>query len=213
VDKADTTGVDKTNNEPVETTGVDKTTDLEDYVNELEAELDQEIAGLDSDYDSEPDKDDIELDNTFDSIDDDEADDIRTDTTREQTSADDQSTDGKTNDSDDEESPDGDDPTQPLPELRWNRTPNYAHLKGCDGDGSLISVMHPNEFKGGRHQSHIILQSIIMTQYNLKQGIKKFGAKGKEAVLAELQQMYDLDVMAPVSKYDLTSEERKGALR
>jgi hypothetical protein len=52
-----------------------------------------------------------------------------------------------------------------------------------------------------------------MSQYNLKQGIRKFGDKGKEAVLTELQQLHDRDVMTPVNKYDLTPEERKGALR
>ena len=35
-----------------------------------------------------------------------------------------------------------------------------------------------------------------MTQYNLKQGIKKFGDEGKAAVLIELQQLYDRDVKA-----------------
>jgi hypothetical protein len=52
-----------------------------------------------------------------------------------------------------------------------------------------------------------------MTKYNLKQGIRKFGDKGKVAVLTELQQLYDRDVMPPVNKYNLTPEERKGALR
>ena len=52
-----------------------------------------------------------------------------------------------------------------------------------------------------------------MTQYNLKQGIKKFGDSGKAAVLTELQQLYDQKVMRPVNKYDLTPAERKGALR
>jgi hypothetical protein len=47
----------------------------------------------------------------------------------------------------------------------------------------------------------------------LKQGIKKFGDLGKAAVLTELQQLYDRDVMRPVNKYDLTPAERKGALR
>jgi hypothetical protein len=52
-----------------------------------------------------------------------------------------------------------------------------------------------------------------MTQYNLKQGIKKFGDDGKAAVMIELQQLYDRDVMKPFEKYDLTPAERKGALR
>jgi hypothetical protein len=57
------------------------------------------------------------------------------------------------------------------------------------------------------------VQSIIFTQYNLKQGIQKFGDNGKAAVLVELQQLYDRSVMDPINKYDLTAEERKGALR
>jgi hypothetical protein len=30
-----------------------------------------------------------------------------------------------------------------------------------------------------------------MTQYNLKEGIKKFGDEGKQAALTELQQLYN----------------------
>jgi hypothetical protein len=93
------------------------------------------------------------------------------------------------------------------------QTPSYKHLKGREGDGALPTIAWPNEFKGGRHQAHVILQSIILTQYNLKQGIKKFDDNGKAAVLIKLQQLYDRDVMSPIGKYDLTAEERKGALR
>jgi hypothetical protein len=118
-------------------------------------------------------------------------------------------------DSSDDESDDEDqDNNPPSRRLRCrNRQPSYNHLKGRDGDGSLPTIARPEEFRGGRHQSHVILQSIIMTQYNLKQGIKKFGNDGKAAVMAELQQLYDRDVMEPVGKYDLTPAERKGALR
>jgi hypothetical protein len=115
--------------------------------------------------------------------------------------------------SSDDESHDGEGHNAPLPRLRPNRTPNYRHLKGRDGDGSLPTIARPEEFRGGRHQSHIILQNIVMTQYNLRQGIKKFGDQGKAAVLTELRQLYDRYVMNPVNKYDLTPEERKGALR
>jgi hypothetical protein len=52
-----------------------------------------------------------------------------------------------------------------------------------------------------------------MTQYKLKQGIKKFGDDGKAAVLVKLQQLYDRNVMEPVMKSDLTPAEHKGALR
>jgi hypothetical protein len=103
--------------------------------------------------------------------------------------------------------------SEPLPRLRRNRTANYSHLKGRGGDGSLPTVVRPEEFRTGKHHAHVILQSIVMTQYNLKQGIKNFGDKGKEAVFAKLQQVYDQVVMEPVQKYDLTPEERKGTLR
>jgi hypothetical protein len=151
---------------------------LESYVNELETELDEEIAALDSDHD----------------------------TTREQVSAD---NDNMPNDYSDDESHDEEDDATPLSRLRCNRPPSYGHLKGQAGDGSLPTIARPDEFKGGRHQSHIILQSVILTQYNLKQDIKKFGDQGKAAVLTELRQLYDRDVMDPVNKYNLTPVERK----
>jgi hypothetical protein len=131
---------------------------LESYVNELETELDEEIAALDSDHD----------------------------TTREQVSAD---NDNMPNDFSDDESHDEEDNATPLSRLRCNRLPSYGHLKGRAGDGSLPTIARPDEFKGGRHQSHIILQSVILTQYNLKQDIKKFGDQGKAAVLTGLRQL------------------------
>jgi hypothetical protein len=57
----------------------------------------------------------------------------------------------------------------------------------------------------------VILQSVMMTQHNLKQGMKKFGNDGKAAAMAELQQLHDRDVMEPVGKHKLTPAERKGA--
>jgi hypothetical protein len=52
-----------------------------------------------------------------------------------------------------------------------------------------------------------------MTQYNLKQGIGKFGDQGKQAMMAELQQLYDHDVMEAVSKKDLTYDKQGQALQ
>jgi hypothetical protein len=164
--------------------GVDP--DLMTYVNELEAELDQGIADLDSNY--IPDESGDES--------------THADATQEQASADNDANNG----TDDKNN------VVPalLPRLRWNRTPNYGHMKGRDGDGSLPTLARPEELRGGRHQSHVILQSIIMTQYNLKQGIRDLG---KAAMLTELQQLYYRDMMRPLNKYDLTPAERKGALR
>jgi hypothetical protein len=184
--------------------------ELEEYVNELEAELDAEIAGIDSGYSPESDTN-IDLDGSFTPINHEEAAALHDNAKPDDVPAlhaGDASSDDKSDDKSDDENND-----QLLPRLQRNCIPSYGHLKGRDGDGSLPSVARPDEFKGGPYQSHVILQSIIMMQHNLKQGIKKFGDKGKEAVLVELQQLYDSDVMAPINKYDLTPEERKGALQ
>jgi hypothetical protein len=74
-------------------------------------------------------------------------------------------------------------------------------------------MARPEEFRGGHHEAHVILPNIVMIQYNLKQGIRKFGNPGKAAVMTELQQLYHQDVMIPINKYDLTATERKGVLQ
>jgi hypothetical protein len=103
-----------------------------------------------------------------------------------------------------------------LPRFRSNRGPNYAHLKGREGDGSLPTIARPEEFGASRvrkHEAFLILESVVFTQYNLKQGIKRFGDKRKTAVLDELQQLYDRDVMEPIDPSSLSPAERRGALR
>jgi hypothetical protein len=191
------------NANPVDKTGVDEVhTDIEAFVHKLESELDNEID--DSLYNPDGAKTDVELHNTVKPIDETEADDLRADATRQQAAADLLQSDNEDDDEpppilqrndDDSDEEDGD---EPLPRLRRKRTPSYKHLKGRHGDGSLPTIARPQEFRTGKHHSYVILQSIIMTQYNLKQGIKKFGDKGKEAVLTELQQLYDRAVMEPV---------------
>jgi hypothetical protein len=103
-DDSDDESDDEHNNEPVKTTGVgdeptgvhtyetsgvDDHLSLQEYVDELKAELDADIAGLDSDYEPNQDESDTELDNTFRPIDNEEIDNIHADATREQASADD----------------------------------------------------------------------------------------------------------------------------
>ena len=106
--------------------GVDDT-DLQTYVNELESELDQQIADLDTDH--QP------------THTDDNNDDIQAKEARAQASADVQY--DSDYDSDDDTA---DVDETPLPRLRQNRTPSYGHLKGRDGDGSLPTVARPEEF-------------------------------------------------------------------
>jgi hypothetical protein len=203
--------------EPPEPPGVEHA-NLEAYVEELEAKLDGEIAELDSDYAVSARESDDELDDTFEPIGTDETESLA-DPGQDQADVDvtmpqliNRGAASDDSDSDSDDKSDNDPNDKDLTKLRRNCTRNYGHLKGRDSDGSLTTVARPEEFRGGRHQAHVILQSIIMTQYNLMQGIKKFGYEGKQAVLTELRQLYDRDVMEPVSKYDLTPTERKGAL-
>jgi hypothetical protein len=139
---------------------------LEAYVNELENELDNEIVELDSDYNQQDsDGSGDETDGAFEPMDEAEADKIRADATREQASDDAEmpKLHHRHDDNSDSDSDDEPDNKQPLDRLRRRRTPNYGHLKGRDGDGSLPTVARPHEFGGRKHQSHVILQSIIMT--------------------------------------------------
>ena len=62
-----------------------------------------------------------------------------------------------------------------------NEQHEYGNLKGKYGYGSLPIITRPEEFgqNGQNHtHEHVIIQSIIMVQYNLKQEIRKYDYKG-----------------------------------
>ena len=179
--------------------------DLESYVDRLEAQLDNEITGLNTTHDSDNDHNSQKSDSVdYDAV----------DTDNEENST--------TNDNSPDDVIDGDaadtdnDNEKAVPDMTNGPTPtvvgghalqrrlmrNYRHLKGHDGDGLLPTVTRLEEFGRGvqRHDSHLILQSVVMSQYSMKQGIKIFDDKGKQAVLTELQQLHDRDVGEPVDK-------------
>jgi len=54
---------------------------------------------------------------------------------------------------------------------------------------------------------------VLMTQMSLKAGIRKFGQKGSEAISKELRQLHDRKAMVPVQKSELSTEDKKKALR
>ena len=60
---------------------------------------------------------------------------------------------------------------------------------------------------------HATLESIVMTQYNMKKGIKVFGEAGVDAVLKELQQLHDRKVLEPKDAAKLSAEDKKAALQ
>jgi hypothetical protein len=56
------------------------------------------------------------------------------------------------------------------------------------------------------------MESIIMAQYNKKQGLRHFGEKGIEALMTELRQLDMRKVLAPISVSALSKEEKRMAL-
>jgi hypothetical protein len=56
------------------------------------------------------------------------------------------------------------------------------------------------------------IESVLMTQYNLKQGIKQFGEKGTEALMTELRQLDLRRVLEPMNATALSDEEKRMAL-
>ena len=54
---------------------------------------------------------------------------------------------------------------------------------------------------------HATLEDTVMTQFSMKQGIKEFGDAGVDAVLKELQQLHDRQVLEPRQPETMTREE------
>jgi len=54
---------------------------------------------------------------------------------------------------------------------------------------------------------------VMVTQLNIKDGLKAFGNKGDEAILKEIKQLHTRQALMPHSRNDLSYEERKKALR
>jgi len=59
---------------------------------------------------------------------------------------------------------------------------------------------------------HTTLEHTCMTQHSVNKGLKVFGESGSEAVVAEMQQLHDRDVIEPKKSSMLTREEKHKAL-
>jgi len=53
---------------------------------------------------------------------------------------------------------------------------------------------------------------VAMTQLNVKQGIKKFGEKGNEVFIKELNQLHEREALLPLKKEDMSHEQQKREL-
>jgi hypothetical protein len=58
-----------------------------------------------------------------------------------------------------------------------------------------------------------VMEDIILKQYSMKKGIKLYGKPGIEAVLSELRQLHDREVMIPVLADALNREMKKRELQ
>ena len=184
----------------------------------LEAQLDDEIAGLDTTPDTDNDNDNQQTDSVdHDTTDtDNEENSTVNDNAPDDVSVDDAAHTDNKNEEDVTNKTNNYTPTVVGGHaLRSHCTGNYQHLKGQDGDGLLPTVARPDEFGHGvrRHDSHLIMQNVVMSQYSMKQGVKKFSNKRKQSVLNELHQLHDQDVGEPVDKNTMGNDEIKCTLR
>ena len=72
-----------------------------------------------------------------------------------------------------------------------------------------LCVRRPRDYS----HLHVTLESTVMTQHSMKQGIKLFGDAGIEAVLKELKQLHDRKVLEPADAEKLSKDEKRAALQ
>ena len=53
---------------------------------------------------------------------------------------------------------------------------------------------------------------VIMTQYSLKLGLKKFGDSGEKAVLKELNHLHDMGTLYPMDPKELSHDQQVKAV-
>jgi hypothetical protein len=60
---------------------------------------------------------------------------------------------------------------------------------------------------------HAMLEGIAMTQHSVKKGLKAFGDNGTQALLKELRQLHDQQVIEPKGPAEITRQQRHNALQ
>ena len=61
-------------------------------------------------------------------------------------------------------------------------------------------------------EDELIVWGYVMTQYNLKPGLRKFGNRGQKAAVKELLQLHVMDTWTPMHADKLSQEQRMQAL-
>ena len=116
-----------------------------------------------------------------------------------------------------------------IPELYDGNTPRIEDDNRDDDDGSDdgYTLNMEMDTKYGNRTSqyelrprrphdyshlHTTFESIVMTQHNMKQGIKIFGDAGVAAVFKEIKQIHERNIMNPIDFKQLSVEEKKATL-
>jgi hypothetical protein len=101
------------------------------------------------------------------------------------------------------------------PTINNNQETDHPTIQDMEDQYGARSDQHnlrPRRPRDYRHLHHI-LESTVLTQHSVKKGLKKFGDAGVNAVLKELQQLHDRQVLDPKGPEEITIQERKDALR
>jgi Reverse transcriptase (RNA-dependent DNA polymerase) len=108
--------------------------------------------------------------------------------------------------------------TQPMQELRRStrvsKPPErYIEASMLTTVGTTITLLleaHPQVMVMPPDQSMDAFYKVLLTQYSVHKGLKVFGEKGAKAVMSELKQIDEMEVLEPTS--ELTQEEKQWAL-
>jgi Reverse transcriptase (RNA-dependent DNA polymerase)/Zinc knuckle len=87
-----------------------------------------------------------------------------------------------------------------------------AHMDAVYGPRTHDHGLRPRKPRDYSHL-HAELEHTAFTQYNVKKGLKIFGEAGAEAVIKEMQQLHDREVIQPRSASMLTREEKRDSLQ
>ena len=95
--------------------------------------------------------------------------------------------------------------------LRPRRPRDYGHLHSLQ-HLYRMKPKRPQDYEGHSFLTHAALIGTMMTQYNMKQGIRLYGQAGVDAVLKELAQLHDRKEIVPSDAARLTKKQKKDAL-
>jgi hypothetical protein len=100
---------------------------------------------------------------------------------------------------------DDDDGGDPVPDIAAEMEARYGQRRSAHG----LRPRRPRDYS----HLHTVLEHTVMTQHSLKRGLKEFGDAGVDAVLKELQQLHDRQVIKVMNPTTLTREQKRAALK